>query len=101
MTEVAHRLVARNPRRLVLFDSAPLLASSEARAFINVPGQVILVARAGRTPRQALQAAIDQIDRKALHGVVINDAYITSNNAYYGYGYARQSEAGERDGGTE
>ena len=53
MGQIAARL-ARHPRRLVLFDSAPLLASSEARALKQIPGKTLLVTRAGRTSHQAL-----------------------------------------------
>ncbi|HTB67205.1 MAG TPA: hypothetical protein VK727_13320 [Steroidobacteraceae bacterium] len=85
MSEIAARLVARNPRRLVLFDSAPLLVSSEARALNHLPGQIILVARSGVTPRRALQEAIAQLDNKKLKGLVLNNAYATSHSHYYGY----------------
>jgi protein-tyrosine kinase len=85
MGEIAARLVARNPRRLVLFDSAPLLVSSEARALNQLPGQIILVARSGVTPRRALQEAIAQLDNKKLKGLVLNNAYATSHSHYYGY----------------
>jgi protein-tyrosine kinase len=99
MKDIAIRLAARNPHRLVLFDSGPLLASSEARAFIHIPGQVVLVARAGKTPRQALLDAISHIDKKALHGLVLNDAYITNHNSYYGY--SRDNETNEAERGAE
>jgi protein-tyrosine kinase len=93
MAEIAARLIARNPRRLVLFDSAPLLVASEARALIQIPGQIILVARAGRTPQHALQEAIAHIDNKKLHGLVLNDAYHTKQNSHYGYsGYGDRGE---------
>ena len=47
MAQIAARIGARNPRRLVVFDSAPLLVSSEARVLLRIPGQVVLVVRAG------------------------------------------------------
>jgi protein-tyrosine kinase len=85
MSEIVGRLMARNPRRLVLFDSAPLLVSSEARALNQLPGQIILVARSGVTPRRALQDAIAQIDNKKLKGLVLNNAYAKTHSHYYGY----------------
>jgi len=54
MGQIVARLVARDPRRLVLFDSAPLLVSSEARALSRISAQIVLVARAGVTPRRAV-----------------------------------------------
>ena len=88
MQQITARL-ARHPRRLVLFDSAPLLASSEARALKQIPGQILIVTRAGRTPRQALLDAIALIDKTKLHGLVLNDAHASSGDDYYThYGYS-------------
>jgi protein-tyrosine kinase len=88
MGQIAARL-ARHPRRLVLLDSAPLLASSEARALKQIPGRVLIVTRAGRTPRQALLDAIALIDKTKLHGLVLNDAHASSGDDYYThYGYS-------------
>ena len=45
MAQIAVRLTATNPRRLVLIDSGPVLASSDARALMRTPGQIVLVVR--------------------------------------------------------
>ena len=95
MSEIVGRLVARNPRRLVLFDSAPVLVSSEARALNQLPGQIILVARSGVTPRRALQDAIAQLDNKKLQGLVLNNAYAKTHSHYYGYPQRLGHEPGE------
>lgn len=88
MGQIATRL-ARHPRRLVLFDCPPLLASSEARALKQIPGQVLIVTRAGRTSRQALLDAIALIDKSKLHGLVLNEAHAPSGDGYYtNYGYS-------------
>jgi protein-tyrosine kinase len=101
MAQVAARLSLRNPRRLVLLDSPPVLASSEARALLHIPGQVILVVRSGQTPRQALQDAIALVDRKKLNGLVLNDASIGAGEGYYyGYGYANYANGKQPTGTT-
>ncbi|HEV2443514.1 MAG TPA: hypothetical protein VGT07_13400 [Steroidobacteraceae bacterium] len=88
MGQIAARL-ARHPRRLVLLDSAPLLASSEARALKQIPGKTLLVTRAGQTSRQALLDAIALLDKTKLHGLVLNDAQGSSGDGYYThYGYS-------------
>jgi Mrp family chromosome partitioning ATPase len=88
MGQLAMRL-ARHPRRLVVFDSPPLLASSEARALKQIPGQILIVTRAGRTPRHALLDAIALIDKTKLHGLVLNDAHASDGDGYYThYGYS-------------
>jgi protein-tyrosine kinase len=86
MRDIATRLITRYPRRLVVFDSPPLLVSSEGRALMPIPGQIVLVARAGHTPRRAIADAIAQVDKTKLRGLVLNDAYVGPEHEYYGYG---------------
>jgi exopolysaccharide/PEP-CTERM locus tyrosine autokinase len=93
MEQIATRLAARNPRQLIVFDSAPLLVSSEARALLKIPGQVALVVRSGATPHHAAIEAAAQVDRKKLQGVILNRANIVSEGSYYGY-----SDYGEEPG---
>jgi protein-tyrosine kinase len=85
MREVVARLSARNPRRLILFDSPPLLVSSEARALVAIPGQIVLVARTAHTPQRALIDAIGHIDKQKLRGLVLNDAVVGEQHGYYEY----------------
>jgi exopolysaccharide/PEP-CTERM locus tyrosine autokinase len=85
MAQVAARITARNPRRIVLFDTAPLLVSSEARVMLRIPGQIVLVARAGVTPRQALIDALTHVDRNKLQGLILNHARFTPGAGYYEY----------------
>lgn len=86
MSQIATRLTARNPRRIVLFDSAPLLASSEARVLLRIPGQVVLVVRAGVTPRQAIVDAVALVDRSKLQGLILNQTPLSQGGGYYEYG---------------
>lgn len=86
MREIAARLGAYNSRRLILFDSPPLLISSEARALAPIPGQIVLVARSGHTPQRAVVDAIAHIDKAKLRGLVLNDAHVSNEQGYYDYG---------------
>jgi protein-tyrosine kinase len=95
MRHVITTLVSRNPHRIVLFDSPPLLVSSEARALIQIPGVVLLVARVGHTPRQALLDALAKIDKSKLHGVVLNECRTPGGGDSYGY-YDYSSSGAER-----
>jgi protein-tyrosine kinase len=102
MAQIAASLVARQPRRLVLFDSPPLLVSIEARGLIQIPGLVLLVARAGHTPRQALVNALAHVEKAKLHGVVVNESRVATEGdpyGYYSYGGERQSRADPPHGG--
>jgi protein-tyrosine kinase len=97
MREIAARLINRSPRRVVLFDSSPLLVSGEARALLQIAGQVVLIARAGRTPRQALLDAVNYVDKAKLSGLVLNDESALPTGGYYGYP-AYGSASGEASG---
>lgn len=86
MARLAAQLIQHNPRRLILIDSPPLLVSSEARALVQIPGQIILVARSGQTPRPALLEAIALVEKKKLGGLVLNDAAAaTARDSHYGF----------------
>lgn len=56
------RLLAANPRRLVIFDSPPALAASPASVLAMLVGQVMLVVRADRTPEAEVIEAADLLD---------------------------------------
>lgn len=66
--------LARGDDRILIFDSPPLLQTTEARVLTRLAGQVIVVVDAGVTPSGALLQAFDAIERKAGKeiGVVLN-----------------------------
>src|SRR5699024_10495162 len=49
-------------QRLLVFDSSPLLATSESQVLASRMGQVVMVVAAGRTRRQELKTALQAID---------------------------------------
>ena len=86
MRQIVTRLCARNPRQILLLDSPPLLITNEGRALVKIAGQVVLVVRAGETPRHAVQAAIAMFDEKQAGGVILNQVTVGFTEGYYGYG---------------
>lgn len=86
MRHIAATLSARNPRRIMLLDSPPLLITNEGRAIVKIAGQVVLIVRAGETPRHAVQAAIGMFDEKQAGGVILNEVKAGLTEGYYGYG---------------
>ncbi len=86
MKAVMARMSALDPRRLLLFDSAPLLMSNDARSIAQMVKQVVLVVRSGITPQNAVKDAIATIEREKLTGVVLNQNDLRSFNRQYGYG---------------
>ncbi len=97
MNQIATQIALHNPRRLVLMDSAPLLASSEARALMRIPAQIVLVVRADVTPQRAVAEAVALLDKKRLQGLVVNQARFVPSDGYYGYGsYGDESGHGRK-----
>lgn len=86
MRQIVTALCARNPRRILLLDSSPLLITNEGRALVKIAGQVVLVVRAGETPRHAVKAAVEMVDEKQAGGMILNQVKVGLTEGYYGYG---------------
>lgn len=86
MRQALGELLAENPRRVILLDCPPLLATSEGRALTKVAGQVILVVREGKTPELAVKDSVALFEAKRMGGIVLNDAHLSLTQSLYGYG---------------
>jgi exopolysaccharide/PEP-CTERM locus tyrosine autokinase len=86
MRQIVTALCARNPRRILLLDSPPLLITNEGRALVKIAGQVVLVVRAEETPRHAVEAAMAMLDEKQAGGLILNQVKVGLTEGYYGYG---------------
>lgn len=85
MQAIVEQLIAKVPNRLVLFDSPPLLLTTEARVLAGVVGQVTMVVRAGETPRQAVLQALDFIGEEKQVGLILNQSTEDLGTGYYDY----------------
>ncbi len=95
MNAVAAELSARDPNRIVVFDSPPLLATSESRVLASCMGQIVLVVCSDKTPQQAVGDALESLDEDKAINLVLNQAGSTMAEGYYGnfqYGYGYHSE---------
>ena len=86
MRQIMRNLCARDPRRILLLDSPPLLITNEGQALVNMADQVVLVVRSGHTPRHALQEACALVDEKRAGGIILNDVATAGGGGYYSYG---------------
>lgn len=86
MDKIAAQLGAPGGRRIVLFDSPPLLLSTESRALVHAVGQVVLVVRAEFTSRQAVTDAIEAVGEDKPVSLILNQAEAPPSSGYYGYG---------------
>jgi protein-tyrosine kinase len=86
MRKIVVDLCTRDPRRILLLDSPPLLITNEGRTLVRTAGQIVLVIRAGHTPRQAVQDAIGLFDAQQAGGIILNQVQVSPAEGYYGYG---------------
>ena len=94
MVEALDGLLHRNGRRIFLFDSPPLLLSTEASALADVVGQIVVVVRAGFTEEHVLQDALSRLPEDQTPALVLNQATQKSAGYYcYGYGVPERSGA--------
>ncbi len=70
----------------MVFDSSPLLLTTDSRVLANSVGQVLIVVRAGGTPRSAITEAIAALPESKRVGLVLNQFAGSSAANYYGYG---------------
>ena len=84
MRELLREMAERYRDRIVIFDSPPLLAASEAGALASQMGQIVVVVEAGKTSEAALKDALGRIDASKVAGLLLNKG--ESPGLGYGYG---------------
>jgi len=81
-------MATRYPDRIIIFDSPPLLLTTESRVLATHMGQIVVVVHAGRTLQSDVQHALSTIESCPVRMVLLNRARTDSTGAYsYGYGY--------------
>lgn len=83
--------------RYIILDTTPILATAEPEILTKLVDGIILVVRAGFTPRETVQQAVNIIGKEKLLGVILNQVefkslglfkkYFGSNGYYHSYGY--------------
>ncbi len=88
--QVIDALIAANPRRIVIIDTAPVLAASPASVLAHHVGQIVMIVRADRTNESELREALSLFDGDARIQLLLNGASFAGTNqnygSYYGYG---------------
>jgi receptor protein-tyrosine kinase len=86
MREILKEMAERYSDRIIIFDSPPLLASTESRVLAGLMGQVLLVVEAERTTEATLKEALAHIESDNVVGVVLNKGAPPVSALYGGYG---------------
>jgi len=74
----------------VIVDSPPLLPMADSGVWMNLVDGVLLVVRAGKTPKRLMQRTIDSVEKGKLLGIVMNGATEAQQHHYYYYDRDRQ-----------
>ncbi len=83
MQSLAQELAERYPDRIVILDSPPLLATSEAAVLAGLVGQVVMVVEAEHTKRDELQEALALLKPEIYVGLVLNKSDRPFGADYY------------------
>jgi protein-tyrosine kinase len=96
MAALLDEISSRYSDRIIIFDSPPLLATTESRALANHMGQIIVVVEADKTTKGVLESALETIEGCDVVMMVLNKATDSDLGPYggyygssYGYGYGR------------
>lgn len=94
MEHIASQLGQRDNRRIVVFDSPPLLQTTESPALARVAGQIVVVVRAGSTPQPILLDALNTLQGHPAVSLVLNQSTQSGAAPYYYYGYESKGGGG-------
>lgn len=88
MTSLLKDLARRYSDRIIIFDSPPLLLTTEARVLASHMGQIVMIVQAEKTLQSQVQHALSTIENCPVKLIVLNQARTRGLGAYgYGYGY--------------
>jgi receptor protein-tyrosine kinase len=94
MAALLDEMATRYSDRIIIFDSPPLLLTTEARVLASHMGQVVLVVQAERTEQAHVRHAMAMLEACPMTFAVLNQSRepeVTGSYGYgYGYGYGSQ-----------
>lgn len=106
MEILVQELKSRYNDRYIIFDSTPLLATSESEVLARLVDGIIVVVRAGETARETVEQAVSLLGKEKIMGFVLNHIefkssglfmrYFGSHRYYYGYGYGKKPPPSRR-----
>jgi protein-tyrosine kinase len=94
MVRLLDDMASRYNDRIIIFDSPPLLLTTESRALATHMGQIVIVVHAEQTAQAAVKQAVSAIETCPVKMLVLNQARQASTDGYgygYGYGYGHEN----------
>ncbi len=86
MQQITQELGSRYNDRIIVFDSPPLLMSSEACVLASLMGQIVLVIEAEKTTQKRVAEALALLDQDKPVAMLLNKSRTSERPGYY-YGY--------------
>jgi receptor protein-tyrosine kinase len=80
------RLAGKLAGHVIVLDTPPCLAASDASAFAPVVGQTVMVVQAERTQRREVETALDIVDACPTIHLLLNQAQLAVNDGFGAYG---------------
>lgn len=88
MARLLESVAKRYADRIIVFDSPPLLLTTESRVLASHMGQIVVVVQAEKTLQADVEQALATIEACPVKLMVLNQARTTPKDGYgYGYGY--------------
>lgn len=88
MSNLLKDIALRYRDRIVIFDSPPLLLTTESHVLASQMGQIVMVVEAETTPQKAVLEALRQIESCDVINLIYNKSRSFQGEGYYGYGYS-------------
>ncbi len=93
MSRLLENMANRYSDRIIIFDSPPLLLTTESRVLATHMGQIVMVVHAAKTLQADVRAALGTIEACPVKMLVLNQSRSTSlASGGYGYGYGYGEE---------
>ncbi|PHV12123.1 XrtA-associated tyrosine autokinase [Chitinimonas sp. BJB300] len=88
MNNLLEEMATRYPDRIIIFDSPPLLVTTESRVLAAHMGQIVMVVRAEGTLQSEVRHALGTIEACPVKMMLLNQVKSSKHSEYgYGYGY--------------
>lgn len=85
MGTAMQQITRHDPTRIVLFDSPPILLTTESQVLAQTAGQIVMVVQAERTQQDTLLDALSYLPEGANISLVMNQS-MKEESGYYYYG---------------
>ena len=85
MSDLLDEIMSRYQDRIIIFDSPPLLPTTESRVLATHMGQIVVVVEADKTTQSSVAQAFATIESCPVVMTVLNKAVGSEMGKYYGY----------------